>query len=80
VNRAKLEDAGRRAARTFAQAALAYFLVHPTADMRAVTPRALLVGAAGAGLAAVWRLFLDPKEPPAQPTPVPPAVKEPPKS
>lgn len=76
MSRAKLLDALRRAGRTFAQAAMAYFLVHPAGEMRDVTPRALLVGAVGAGLAGVWRLWFDPAEPapPEEPEAAKPAV------
>lgn len=58
MTRAKIADALRRAVRTFVQSGAAYLMLNPGHD----TGRALAVGAAGAGLAAVWRL-VDPPDP-----------------
>lgn len=72
MTKAKLQDAVRRAGRTFAQAAVAYLVLNPN---HAATTKALAVGAAAAGFAAVWRVWFDPAEPkPAEPTPTPTAV------
>jgi len=60
MTKAKMLDAVRRAGRTFVQAAGAYLVLNPS---HISTSKALAVGAAAAGLSAVWRLFLDPAEP-----------------
>lgn len=59
MNKHKLQDALRRAGRTFAQAAGAYLVFNPGQPAKAAA-----VGAVGAGLAGVWRLWFDPAEPP----------------
>lgn len=65
MTKAKIADAIRRAGRTFFQAAGAYLVVNPD---HTATGKALLMGALGAGIAAVWRM-LDPAEPGPVPTP-----------
>ena len=65
MNTAKLADAGRRAARTFIQAAGAFLVLNPG---HVDTAKALAVGAVAAGVSAVWRAFLDPAEPPTSST------------
>ena len=66
MTKAQIADALRRAIRTFVQAAGAYLVAAPNHDV----DKALIVGAVGAGLAAVWRM-VDPADSKPEPGPTP---------